>query len=152
MLAAFDITGFNRSLPLLGAWVSLAFSSRLQIGASGTNPSIGLDSGWPIGEAAPYLWLLTPTYQDWLDYFTIKIDTISDFTSDRIMLQEISALTRKPWTILINSIPYEISCHQIGLARPEPRPAPAAQDQYHLNAYWVYEAPADIAATFTQVP
>ena len=93
-------------------------------GVSASNSSVvgGLlvDSLWPVGGTAPYAWIILPEYHDWLDDFTAS-EVLEDFGPPYVgFLVNVKGLpiTRQPWQLLIDGVPYDVGVRQFSNARP----------------------------------
>ena len=123
---------------------SLSVSDLALFLASARN--VPASTGWPVGEAAPYGWVLAPQLYGWLDNFTMNAgrerpDTDPDGYA---RLERISgaALTRAPWLVIVDGTPFEAGYAQIPVMRPA--------DNEWVSVSRSYTAAPDAGRTVTQ--
>ena len=103
-------------------------------------------TGWPVGQAAPYAWIILPQYYGWLGGFTVNAGRERP-DSDPLgyeRLERISgtALVRAPWLAIVDGTPYEVGYAQIPVQRP-------AGNEW-VSVSFGYTAPPDAGRTVTQ--
>ena len=77
---------------------------------------LSMDAIWPVGEAAPYVWLLTPSFYHGLSNFSGRF-TSGDSGS---FVQNILGVTfvAQSYQMFIDGIPYDVGLVQVPLFRP----------------------------------
>lgn len=108
--------------------------------------NVPASTGWPVGAAAPYGWVIAPQFYGWLGDFTMNTgrerpDTDPDGYArlERIVG---TALTRAPWLVIVDDAPFEAGYAQIPVMRP-------AHNEW-VQASPSYTAPPNAARTVTQ--
>ena len=110
---------------------------------------ITLDAVWPVAEAAPYVWLLTPSFYHGLSNFSGRFTSRN---SDGAQ-QDIVGVTfvAQSYQMFIDGVPYDVGLAQVPLARPP-------DDQY-MNVTFQYtpddltlRTVSEVAIPITPVP
>ena len=151
-LAAGIDGGQTVELPALGAvWrVGARFTGFFK--TPGTGPS--LDNVWPMGAAGPFVWLILPTFHNWLKDFRLTLYTQTGYNATSVS-ETFPALdwVVPTWSILIDGVPFEVAYYQVDLTITRPATSdPLNPDQYGFSAGPHYVAPPDPGRTVSQVP
>ena len=78
-----------------------------------------MDAAWPVGEAAPWVWLLTPSFYHGLSNFSGRFLS-NDVEGRRPYDQEILGVTfaAQAYQVFIDGVPYDVGLAQVPLTRP----------------------------------
>ena len=108
---------------------------------TGETWSITTDAVWPVGEDAPFIWLITPTFHDWQPNFTANIST--QISSGVVERQRGVTLPPAPWTLTIDGVPFQVVVAQVTITRP--------LDTEWLSVSFTYTAPVETARVVLEV-
>ena len=142
--------GNEGAFPNVPAFVSTRTSSYMSIGGANTSGNDALLSDlWPVGEAAPFVWLLSPSAFGWLDRGRVNVSTRVDNSGGGTLLESLVHFGRLPYQILINGAAYDLGRYQTSLARPVDDAA--TPDEAALRFQYRYAPPPPAAPTVTLV-
>ena len=105
--------GYSANGALLPANRAISASNRT------SDPSgwpITVDAIWPVGEDAPFVWLITPTFYDWQANFTANF--ITENGTDRVELINGVAFPNAGFSLTIDGVPFQVAALVLPLARP----------------------------------
>ena len=129
--------GFSADGALRPANAVISASNR-----TGETWELTVDAIWPVGEDAPFVWLITPTFHDWQPNFT------AHFTTENGQGQVESirdvVIPAAPWTLTIDGVPFQVAIIEMPLARPI--------DTDWMSVSFLYTAPAATARVVLEVP
>ena len=120
-------------------------------GASGGRTDGPISTMWPVGEAAPFLWLMSPSLYGYMARSTINFITWADgFATDpHTATDDVGTL---PYTITIDGVPYDVGRNQTSLARPDPANSTAGhEDEIVFRFRYLYTVPPEAAPVVLQV-
>ena len=93
-------------------------NAREAIDAGNDRPyrSLTMDAIWPVGEAAPYVWILTPSFYHGLSNFTGRF-TSGDSGSYVQNIIDVSFVAQS-YQMFLDGVPYDVGLVQLPLYRP----------------------------------
>ena len=122
------------------------------VGASGGRPSAPLGTMWPVGDAPPWVWLLTPSSLGYLARTPVRFRTWPD-QFRTVQIEETEDAGILPYTITIDGVPYDVARNRTSLARPDIADAadPTALDASQFRISYLYLTPPVTSPVVLQV-
>ena len=119
LVGLLTLGGNEAALPAVPALVTSRFFTLAVVGGVNTRGNDALLSDlWPVGDRAPFVWLVTPTAFSWLQRSRISISTVVDNRGEGLEVESNVRFGRLPYRVEVDGTPYEIGRFRTSLARP----------------------------------
>ena len=150
LVALLTLGGNEDAFPNIPAFVSIRLSSYASIGGANTSGNdANLTDLWPLGQSAPFVWLVTPKAFGWLDRSRVNVSTRVDNTNTDPHLESLASFGRLPYLVDIDGTPFEIGRYRTSLARPVD--AQATPDEAALRYIYKYAPPPSVTPSVTKI-
>ena len=103
--------------------------------------AITMDALWPVGDAAPYLWILSPQFYEWLPNFTLNFYT--NRGNDTPQRMGGVSLVTQSFTVGVDGVPYDVAVIQCPLTRPP--------DTDSISVSFIYTPPVETSRVVTMM-
>ena len=103
---------------------------------------ITMDALWPVGDAAPYMWLLTPQFYGWLENYVVNFYARRPGVDPPQRMKGV-LLVRQSFTLVVDGVPYDVAVIQCPLTRPP--------DTDSILVSFTYTAPAATSRVVTMI-
>ena len=103
--------------------------------------AITMDALWPVGDAAPYLWILAPQFYEWLPNFTVNFYT--NRGNDTPQRMGGVSLVTQSFTVGVDGVPYDVAVIQCPLTRPP--------DTDSISVSFIYTPPVETSRVVTMM-
>ena len=143
--------GNENALPNIPAFISIRTSSYISIGGAATSGNdANLSDLWPLGAAAPFVWLLSPVRYGWLDRGRVNVSTRVDNSGAGTLIEPLQRFGATAYRITINGVPYDVGRYHTGLDRPVD--VIATPNEAALRFQYRYAPPPAGAHVVEQIP
>ena len=124
------------------SWMDDRFNGAVSASNKAGYP-LSMDAAWPLGEDAPYFWVLCPEFYEWLPDLTARFYTEGGTPQGFDQRLNDIVLVTQSYKMSVSGIPYDVGQVQCPLVRP-------ADDFYMLGTVR-YDPPPPVTRVVTMI-